>query len=129
MWTNIPPSDQKHYQKELQNNNALPTLIMGLIAKTRLKIPSGPTIVPRAHIISSKTDISQIPRDNVEEEDGDIEEEIDKFTSAPKSSAQPSSQAQSRGPDCLDCLMARIEQMNGMLEPYVQHTTYQFAYI
>ena len=56
-----------------------PALIMGLIAKTRLKIPSGLTIVPRdypigantvsrgkAHITGSNIDISQIPRDNVE---------------------------------------------------------------
>ena len=77
-----------------------PTLIMGLIAKTRLKIPSGLTIVPRdypigantvtrsrAHITGPKTSVSQIPRDNVEEEGGDTEEEIDRFTSAPESSA------------------------------------------
>ena len=56
-----------------------PTLIMGFIAKTRLKFPSGLTIMPRdypigantvsrgkAHITGSNTDISQIPRDNVE---------------------------------------------------------------
>ena len=77
-----------------------PTLIMGLIAKTRLKFPNGLTIVPRdypiganivtrsrAHITGSKTDISQIPRDNVEEEGGDTEEEIDRFTSALEISA------------------------------------------
>ena len=65
-----------------------------LIAKTRLKIPSGLTIVPRdypiganivtrskAHITRSKINISQILRDNVEEEGGDKEEEIDRFTS------------------------------------------------
>jgi len=108
------------------------TLIMGLIAKTRLKIPSGLTIVPRdypisantltrsrAHITRSKTDISQIPRDNVEEEGGDAKEEIDRFTLAPESSAQPSSQAQARGPDRLDRLIARVEQMYGMLESHV----------
>ena len=77
-----------------------PTLIMGLIAKTRLKISSSLTIVPRdypigantvtrsrAHITGPKTSVSQIPRDNVEEEGGDTEEEIDRFTSAPESSA------------------------------------------
>ena len=108
------------------------TLILGLIAKTKLKIPSGLTIVPRdypissntvtrskAHITGSKTGISQIPRDDVEEEGRDIEEEIDKFTSAPKGSAQPSSQAQARGPDCFDHLIARVEQMYGMLESHV----------
>ena len=119
-----------------------PTLIMGLIAKTRLKFSSGLTIVPRdnpiganivtrsrAHITGSKTDISQIPRDNVEEEGGDTEEEIDRFTSAPEISAQPSSQAQARGPDRLDRLMARVEQMYDMLESHVQHIFDQFAYI
>ena len=81
-----------------------PTLIMGLIAKTKLKIPSGLTVVPRdytigantvtrsrAHIIRPKTGISQIPRDNVEVKGGDTEEEIDRFTSAPEIFAQPSS--------------------------------------
>ena len=80
-----------------------PTLIMGLIIKTRLKIPSGLTIVSRdypiganimtrsrAHITGPKTDVSQIQRDNVKEKGEDIEEEIDRFTSAPKRSAQPS---------------------------------------
>jgi len=74
-----------------------PTLIMGLIAKTKLKIPSGLTVVPRDYPISAntvtgpKTGISQIPRDNVDVEGGDTEEEIDIFTSAPEIFAQPSS--------------------------------------
>ena len=109
-----------------------PTLIMGLIAKTSLKIPSGLSIVPRdypiganivtrskAHIIGPKTGFSQIPRDNVKKEGGDTKDEIDKFTSALESSTQPSSQAQARGPNRLDRLMARIEQMYGMLESHV----------
>ena len=63
-----------------------PTLIMGLIAKTKLKISSGLTTVPRdypigtntvtrsrAHITGPKTNVSQILRDNVEEEGGDTE--------------------------------------------------------
>ena len=70
------------------------TLIMGLIAKTKLKIPSGLTMVQRdypigantvtrskAHVIGSRTGVSQIPRDDVEEEGGDTEEEIERFTS------------------------------------------------
>ena len=74
-----------------------PSLIIGLIAKTRLKIPSDLTIVQRdypisahmvtrskAHITGSKIGISQFPKDDVEEEGGDTEEEIDKFTLAPK---------------------------------------------
>ena len=119
-----------------------PSLIMGFIAKTRLKVPSGFTIVPRdypigantvtqseAHITRSRTGVSQIPRDNVDEEGGDTVEEIDRFTSAPEGSAQPSSQAQARGPDRLDHLIARVEQMYGMLDSHVQHTTDRFAYI
>ena len=77
-----------------------PTLIMGLIAKAKLKLPSSFTIVPRdypigahimtqsiAHITRSKTSVSQIPRDCVEEEGGDTKVEIERFTSAPKSFA------------------------------------------
>ena len=73
---------------------------MGLIAKTRLKLPNSLTIVQRdnligahtvtrstTHIKGSKTGVSQIPRDYVKEEGGDIEEEIKRFTSALESSA------------------------------------------
>ena len=115
---------------------------MGLIAKSRLKLSSGLTIVQRdypigantvtrskAHITKSKTGVSQIPRDHVKGEGGDTKEEIDKFTSAPESFAQPSSQAQARGPDRLDRLIDRLEQMYRMLDSYVQHTADQFAYI
>ena len=83
-----------------------PTLITGLIAKLKLKIPSPLTIVPRdypigantvtrskAHITGPKAGISQILRDNVEEGGGDIKEEIDRFTLALKGSAQASFQA------------------------------------
>ena len=52
-----------------------------------------------------------------------MDEEIDRFTSALEGSTQPSSQAQARGPDCHDCLIARVEQMYGMLESHVQHTS------
>lgn len=99
-----------------------PSLIMVFIAKTRLKIPSGLTITQRdyligaqtmtqskAHIIGPKTSTSQIPRDNVEEEGGDTEEEINRFTSTSEGSTQPSSQAQARGPDRLDRLITRVE--------------------
>ena len=37
----------------------------------------------KAHILKPFVDISQIPRDNVEEEGGDMEEKIEKFTSTP----------------------------------------------
>ena len=79
---------------------SFPSLIIGLIAKTWLKLPSGLTIVQRdypigahtvtritAHIKGSKTGVSQIPRDHVEEEGGDTEEEIERFTSALESFA------------------------------------------
>ena len=110
---------------------------MGLIAKTRLKLPSGLTVVQRdypigaytvtqstAHIRGSKTGVSQIPRDRDEEEGGDTEEEIERFTSAPESSAQPSSQALAWGPDRLDRLIAKVEQMYTMLDSHVQHTVH-----
>ena len=117
-----------------------PSLIMGLIAKSRLKIPSSLTIVPRdypiganmvtwskAHITGSRTGVSQIPRDNVEEEGGNTEEEIDRFTSAPEGFAQPSSQAQAWGSHLLDHLIARIEQVYGMLDSHVLYTTDQYT--
>ena len=119
-----------------------PSLIMALIAKTKLKIPSSLTIVQRdypigaqmmtrskVHIIGSKTGISQILKDDVVQEGGDTEEEIDKFTSAPEGSTQPSSQAQARGPNHLDRLIARVEQMYEMLESHMQHTMDQFTYV
>ena len=83
-----------------------PTLIMGLIAKAMLKLSSGLTVVQRdypigahtvtrstIHIKGSKTGVHTIPRARVEEEGGDIEEEIDRFTSTLETSAQPSSLA------------------------------------
>ena len=136
-----------HLFKSITKRNSrtimpFPSLIMGLIAKTRLKVPSGLTIVPRdypigantvtrseTHITRSRTGVSQILRDNVEEKGEDTVEEIDRFTSAPEGFAQPSSQAQARGLDRLDHLIARVEQMYGMLNSHVQHTTDQFAYI
>ena len=88
---------------EKQNSRTVmpfPSLIMGLLAKTRFKIPSGLKVVQKdypigdhtinkstAHIKGSKTSVHTIPRDRVEDEGGDTEEEIDRFTSAPKSSA------------------------------------------
>ena len=109
---------------EKQNSRIVmpfPLLIMGLIAKTRFKILSGLKVVQRdypigdhtvnrstAHIKDSKTGVHTIPRDWVEDEGGDTEEEIDRFTSTPQSSAQPSSSAPARGPNRLDCLLDRV---------------------
>ena len=115
---------------------------MGLLAKTRFKILSGLKVVQRdypigdhtvnksiAHIKGSKTGVHTIPRDWVEDERGDTEEEIERFTSAPDSSAQPSSYAPVQGPNRLDRLLNRVDQMYTMLDSHVQHTETQFAYI
>ena len=114
---------------------SFPSLIMGLIAKTSFKILSGLTVVQRdypigahtvnkstAHIKGSKTGVHTIPQDRVEDEGGDTEEEIDRFTFAPKTSAQPSSSAPARGPNRLDHILARVEQMYTILDSHVQHT-------
>ena len=92
-----------------------PSLIMAFIARARVKLPSGLSMMPmdypisaqtmtrsKAHITEPSVGSSEIPRD-------DVEEEIDQFTLAPKGSAQPSSQACTRAPDRLDRLIARIE--------------------
>ena len=73
--------------------------------------------------------MSQIPRDHVEQEGGDTKEEIERFTTALESSAQPSSLAPAWGPDRLGRFFARLEQMYTMLDSHVQHTVDQFAYI
>ena len=112
-----------------------PSLIMGLIAQTRLKIPSGLTMVQRdypigahivtrstAHIKGSKTGVHTIPRAHVEEEGGDTKDEIDRFTIDLEPSSQPSSSTQAQGPDKLDRLLAKVEQMYTMLDSHVQHT-------
>ena len=43
--------------------------------------------------------------------------------------AQPSSQARTWAPDHLDCIFARDEQMYGMLESHMQHSSTQFTYL
>ena len=63
--------------------------------------------------------MSQIPRDHVDEEGGDTEEEIERFTSALESSTHPSSQAPAQGPDRLNHLIAKVEQMYTMLDSHV----------
>ena len=123
-----------------------PSFIMGLIAKERLKIPSGPTIVQRdypigahtltrstTHIKGSKTGVHTIPQARVEDEGGDTEEEIKRFTTAPEPSDQPSAQPSSSvpagGSDRLDRILARVYQLYTMLDSHVQRTTDQFAYV
>ena len=135
------------FKKSIEKQNSrtvmpFPSLIMGLIAKTRFKILSGLKVVQKdypigahtvnrstAHIKGSKTSVHTIPQDRVTDKGRDTEEEIDKFTSAPETSAQPSSSASARGSDKLDRLLARVDQMFTMLNTHVQHTTGQFAYV
>ena len=110
---------------EKQNSRTImpfPSLIMVLLAKTRFKILNGLKVVQRdypigdhtvnrstAHIKGSKTGVHTIPRDRVEDEGGDTEEEIDRFTSTPESFTQPSSSAPARGLDKLDRLLDRVD--------------------
>ena len=108
---------------------------MGLIVKTKLKFSSGLTVVPKdypigahtitrstAHIKGSKIGVHTIPQDRVADEGEDTEEEIDRFTSATEPSAQPSSSAPARGPDRLDRLLNRVEQMYTMLDSHMWQT-------
>ena len=82
-----------------------PSLIMSIITRANVKILSRLQVMQRDYPISAQTmtwskahipglsvSVSQIPRDNVAEEGGDIEEEIENFTSIPEDTAQPSSQ-------------------------------------
>ena len=107
---------------------------MGLIAKTKLKLLSGLNVVQKdypigahtvtgsiAHIKGSKIGVHTIPQDRVEDEGGDTEEEIERFTSATEPLAQPSSSALARGPDKLDRLLDRVKQMYIMLDSHMRH--------
>ena len=57
-----------------------------------------------------------IPQDHVTDEGEDTKEEIDRFTSTTEPLAQPSSSAPAQGPDRLDRLLDRVEQMYTMLD-------------
>ena len=91
---------------EKQNSRTVMPFPSLIITKTRFKISNGLKVVQRdypigdhtvnrstTHIKGSKIGVHTIPRDRVEDEGGDTEEEIDRFTSTPESSAQPSSSA------------------------------------
>ena len=80
-----------------------PSLVMSLISRVRVKIPSGLPVMQReepiseytiiwskAHIPGLETGASQIPRDDAKE-GGNTEEEIDRFTSVLEDTPQPSS--------------------------------------
>ena len=83
----------------------------------------------KAHIPGPFVGVSQIPRDNVAEEGGDTEEEIEHFTLVLEDTTQPSSQAHARAPDHLDHLIEKVEQMYGMLDSHIWHSTSQFTYL
>ena len=115
---------------------------MSLILKARVKIPSGLQVMQREHpineqiIIRSKAHIpkpsvvvSQIPRDDVIEEGGDTNEEIEHFTSVLKDTTQPSSQAQARAPDHLDHLIKRVKELHMMLASHINYSTARFTYL
>ena len=111
-----------------------PSLIMGLIRRRssnsrvaslwfRGTIPLVHTVTKStAHIKGSKTGVHTISQDRVTDEGEDTEEEIDRFTFATEPSAQPSSSAPARGPDRLDHLLDRVEQMYTMLDSHMRHT-------
>ena len=83
-----------------------PSLVMSLMPRVRVKIPSGLPVMQRekpiseqtiiwskAHILGRITGVSQIPRDEAAEEGGNTDEEIDHFTYVPEDTPQHSSQA------------------------------------
>ena len=88
MWTHFPSVEKSIEKQNSRTIMPFPTLIMGLIVVQRDYSISA-HIVTRsiAHIKGSKTGVHTIPQDRVEEEGGDTEEEIDRFTSALETSA------------------------------------------
>ena len=109
-------------KKSIEKKNSrkimpFPSLIMGLIAKTRLKLPSGLTVVQRdypigahtvtqsiAHIKGTKTSVSSIPQDCVEE-DGYAKDSREKVNLSISSFVSPpSSSTRSRGIICTPIL-------------------------
>ncbi|XP_065624314.1 uncharacterized protein LOC112017806 isoform X2 [Quercus suber] len=102
---------------EKQNSRAVmpfPSLIMGLIAKSRLKLPSGLTVVQRDYPIGAHTVTRSIAHIKGSKTD---------------TSAQPSSSAPTRELDRLDRLLARVDQLYTLLDSHVQHIADQFAYV
>ena len=70
-----------------------------------------------------------IPQDRVEDEGGDTDEEINRFTSTLETLAQPSSSALAQGSDRLDLILAKVDQLYTMLDSNMQHIADQFAYV
>ena len=74
MWTHLPSVEESIEKQNSRTVLPFPSLIMGLIVKTRLKLSSGLTVVHRdypigahtvtrstAHIKGSKTGVHMIP--------------------------------------------------------------------
>ena len=135
------------FVKSIKKRNArlilpFPSLVMSLISRARVKIPCGLQVMQRedsiseqtiiqskAHILSPSVGVSQIPRDEELEEEGNTNEDIDQYTSASKDTAQPSSQARAKEPDHLDHLIGRVEELHVMLALNISYSTSQFTYL
>ena len=111
---------------------------MSLITKANVKIPNGLQVMQREDPINAQTmtqskacipepfvGVYQIPRD---EKGGDTEEEIEHFTSV-SNTTQLSSQVCAQAPDRLGHLIERVEQLHGMLDSHMRHSTSQFTYL
>ena len=86
-------------------------------------------IQSKAHIPNPGTNTSQIPRDEVAKEGSNTDEEIERFTSIPKDTPRPSSQAQAKVPDHLDYILRRVEEMHAMLTSHIDYSMRQFTYL
>ena len=104
------------FVKSIKKRNArlilpFPSLVMSLILRARVKTPSGLPIMQRGDPISEQTiiwskahipgpsfGVSQIPRGEEAVEEGNTNEEIDRFTSVLEDTPQPFSQEQARAP-------------------------------
>ena len=129
-------------KRNLRLTLPFPSLVMSLITRARVKIPSGLPMMQRDYPISAQTmtwskahmprpsvGISQIPRANVAEEGGDTKEEIEHFTSVPEDTARPFCQTCAWAPYHLNHLIERVEQIYGMLDPHMQQSSSQFTYL
>ena len=83
----------------------------------------------KAHIPGPTVDVSQIPSDDATKERGDIEKEIEHFTSVPKDTTQPSSQPHARAPDRINHLIGRVEELHVILDSHISYSTSQFTYL
>ena len=93
------------FVKSIRKRNArlfllFPSLIMSLKVRAKVKIPSGLLVMQREdpiseqtiirskdHILGPSIGVSQIPRDDAAEEGGNIDKEIEHFTSIPEDTA------------------------------------------